>query len=178
MDRPVSLVPLLCLKCSTPIPAQSDEVAWACATCGQGQALDEETGLVPLDIHYQAGIPANSQGKPFWVCDCQVNLERETYSGNEARQAQQFWDRQRTFFIPAYATSLEEGLERANQLLLQPSALQDSPAVKFEPVVVSPAEVKSLAEFLVISVEAGRGDKLKALRTSLELSPPALWILP
>jgi len=44
--------------------------------------------------------------------------------------------------------------------------------------VVSPADVKSLAEFLVISVEARRGDKLKALRASMELSPPALWILP
>ena len=40
-----TLVPLRCIQCETPLPAQPGEIAWACPNCGTGQMLDLNTGL-------------------------------------------------------------------------------------------------------------------------------------
>jgi hypothetical protein len=178
VDRPVALIPLVCLKCSTPIPAQPEEVAWVCAQCGQGQTLDDEKGLFPLQVRCLPGIPTQGKGKPFWVVEGKVSLERDTYSGNQAGEAQKFWAQPRLFFIPAFSTSLDAGLELANRLLTQPPKLLDGPQVAFEPVMVSQSDVRPLVDFLVMSIEAARSDKLKELRFRVELTTPALWVFP
>jgi hypothetical protein len=178
MDRPPALIPLLCVKCKAPIPAGPEEVAWVCALCGQGQVLDEDNGLVSLDFHCLPGIAANSRGKPFWVVEGKVSLERSTYSGNRAAEAAQYWSEPRLFFIPAFSTGLDAGLELANRLLLSPPALQEGPPAAFEPVVIASGDVRPLVEFLIISVEAGRKDTLKELRFQVSLGEPALWVLP
>jgi hypothetical protein len=67
MGRPVELVPLQCLRCSTPIPAQPDEAAWVCQSCGQGQLLDERQGLLTLDVHCSTAVPPGGRGRPFWI---------------------------------------------------------------------------------------------------------------
>ena len=105
MVQPVELIPLVCLKCDTPLPAQPDEVAWVCTRCGQGLLLDEtaERGLSLLEVQYAAGIDPAGKGKPFWVVEGRVDLQRSTYESvsNKAGEAQQLWSQPRRFFIPA-----------------------------------------------------------------------------
>jgi hypothetical protein len=79
VDRPIELVPLLCIQCSVPIQAGNDEIAWACENCGRGQMLDEIEGLTSLEIFFSADIPPNSLGKPYWVTGATVSLQREAY---------------------------------------------------------------------------------------------------
>jgi hypothetical protein len=180
VDKAIELVPLVCVRCSTPVPAELDEVAWVCAQCGQGLLL-EETGLQALEVHYMAGIPANSKGKPYWVTQGQVSsLQREKYGsgGKEAQEAEAFWGQPRRFFVPAYSATLENLLAQATQLLLQPPALQEGPASPFEAVTLAVEDVRPAAEFIVMAIEAGRKDKLKKMNFSLQLSSPVLWILP
>ena len=62
MDQPVSLVPLVCPQCATPVPAGTEERAWVCAQCGKGLVLDEEQGLAPLTVHYSAQIARGASG--------------------------------------------------------------------------------------------------------------------
>lgn len=181
MDRPVELVPLVCLRCSTPIPAGIDEVAWVCTQCGQGLILDEVNAIQPLEVHYAASIPPNTRGKPYWVAEGQVTaLQRDTYdSGRKGgQQAEHFWSQPRRFFVPAFSATLEALLEGATKLLLQPPELQSGTAVQFEPVTLSVEDVQSAAEFIVMAIEAGRKDKVKKVNFSLQLSAPVLWILP
>jgi len=179
VDRPVQLIPLVCLKCQTPVPAQPGEVAWVCGQCGQGLLLDVHQGLVPLDVFYAAGIAPNTPGKPFWVADGRVAFaKRQTYSGNEDRDAQRFWAQPRQFFVPAFSGSLETLLGMGSKLLEKPPSLQSAPAARFEPVTLALEDVKPLAEFIVMALEAGRKDKLREIQFSLELSSPVLWILP
>ena len=179
MDRPVQLIALSCVKCQTPVPAQPGEVAWVCAQCGQGLLLDVNQGLAPLEVFYAAGIAPNSPGKPFWVADGHVAFaSRQTYSGNEDRDAHQFWGQPRRFFVPAFTAPLETQLSLGSQLLNKPSALQAGPASRFEPVTLALEDVKPLAEFIVMALEAGRKDKLREIQFTLELSNPVLWILP
>lgn len=180
MDKPVELIPLVCPQCSTPLPAESDEVAWVCSQCGRGWSLEEERGLAPLQVEYAAGIPANAVGKPYWMAEGQVSLQRLAYGSGQqqSQEAQEFWRLPRLFFIPAYTCSLEELLERGTRLLLQPPALQPGPPARFEPVTLAQEDLRATAEFIVMAIEAARKDKLKQVDFNLRLSSPALWVLP
>jgi hypothetical protein len=180
--QPVELIPLVCLKCDAPLPAQPDEVAWVCTRCGQGLLLDEaaERGLSPLLVQYANGLDPNRKGKPFWVVEGSVQLQRTTYAtlSDKAREAQQLWSQPRRFFIPASEVPLQTLADLGPTLVLNPPALQPGPAVLFEPVTVSPDDLPALAEFIVLAIEAGRSDMLKQVNIQVNLSEPALWVLP
>ncbi len=121
MAQPVELIQLVCIRCKTPLPAEPNEAAWVCAQCGQGMRLDEDKGLVELVVNFAAGIPNGARGKPFWVADGSVVLQRDTYSGNQSREAELFWSQPKRFYVPAYALPLEMLLAAGTALLLQAS---------------------------------------------------------
>jgi hypothetical protein len=180
VDRPIELVPLVCIQCSTAIPAEVEEVAWVCAQCGQGMVLDEAHGLEALDIHYSADIAQNGTGKPYWVADGQVTMERKTYSsgGEHGNAAKEFWGQSRRFYVPAFQTPLESLLKVAKTMLLKPPRLSSASATPFEAVTLYRDDVLAVAEFIVLAIEAERKDKIKSIDFELKLSKPVLWILP
>jgi len=181
VDKPIDLIPLVCLKCGTSVPAEIDEVAWVCGQCGQGLVLDEEAGLAPLEVHYSAGIAPNARGKPYWVAEGRVTIQQRWTYGSAGRQADEstrFWAQSHRFFVPAYACTLEALLSTGMDLLLQPPDLQPGPAARFEPAILPAEHVHATAEFIVMAVEAGRKDKLKSVDFALQLTTPGLWILP
>ncbi len=178
MAQPVELIQLVCIHCKSPLPAGPDETAWVCAQCGQGMRLDEDRGLVELAVNFASGIPNGARGKPFWVADGSVALQRETYSGNKSREAEQFWSQPRRFYVPAYALPLEDLLAAGTALLLTPPALQPGTAASFEPVILPIDDVHATVEFIIMAVEAGRKDMLKNVQFSLTLSDSILWVLP
>lgn len=178
MDQPIQLIPLVCLQCSTPIPADVDETAWVCAQCGQGMALDEENGLLPLNVKYSNAIAPNQLGRPFWVSEGRVQIRRETFGNNQNREAEAFWSRPRRFFTPAYSSSLEALLAQATQFLQNEPAFQPGPPVRFAPATLPMKDIYATAEFIVVAIESGRRDQLKRIDLKLELTSPELWILP
>ena len=182
----VELIPMQCVRCQNPILAQPDEVFWVCATCGQAQMLSDERGLLPEVIHYAAGgsprsagdIPQNTPGKPVWVVTGQVLLNRQTYSGDNSRDMQQFWAQPRPFFIPAYTLPLEQLMVSCVQMLRQPPALQESTSpAAFYPVTVHAEDLQALAEYLVLDIEAERKDMLKELDFKVQLGTPEMWVV-
>ena len=183
---PIRLVPLLCVKCRAPIPAQADELAWACDQCGQGLLLNaspqpgkEESATQALDIFFSNAIQPGMQGRPFWVALGQVTItERQTYKGDEGRAAREFWAAPRLFAVPAWETSLDEIISMGVNLLAHPQRLVPGAPVAFLPVVTPPADVRALADFLVVSIEADRRDALKTIHYDLKLEPLQLWVLP
>lgn len=178
MDQTVVLVPILCLKCSSPLPAEPDQVAWVCPVCSQANYLDDELGIQPLEIFCAASLAQNATGKPYWVADGQVTLQRETFGSSKSNDAQQFWSQPRRFFIPAYRAPLETLLSQAADLILKPPALQAGAGARFEAVTMDIKDVSAAAEFIVVAIEAGRADRLKKVDFQLKLSKPVLWILP
>lgn len=177
MARPVELMPLVCVKCSMPVPASPGQAAWVCANCQQGMYLDEILGLQAVQVNYQAGIAANQIGRPFWVAKGRVQLQRQTYGGSKADEAQAFWNQERTFFVPAYSLPLENLLEMGVKLLLRSPKLDVGAPARFMDVTLARMDVQAVAEFIVMAVEAERNDKLKTLELSLPISDPDLWIL-
>lgn len=172
------LTPLACLKCAAPVTAGVHEVAWVCGTCGQGHLLDEEKGLLTLDVFFNQNIPPGKTGRPFWVALGQVRLEdRITYKGNEGRAAQEFWSAPRLFYVPAWECSLDEVLQMGSYLLRTPERMQPGSPAPFLPVTTPPGDLQALAEFMIVSLEAERRDALKTILFKVSLEPPQLWIL-
>jgi hypothetical protein len=180
MIAPVELIALRCIRCNTPVPAEPDEVAWVCSNCGQGLLLDETNGLSAVEIHFASRIPSNTKGRPFWIVDGQVDLQREAYGtfGKKTGQAVRFWEHGRRFFVPAFRCPLDTLLDLGTALLQNPPDLGPGPDVPFEPVVLGPEDLPALAEFIVMAIEAARRDQVKSLKLAVRLSDPALWILP
>ena len=178
MEIPIELVPLNCLRCGTPLLAEVDEVAWACEQCEQGQQLGDQ-GLRLLEIHYAQGITPTQKGRPFWVCEGRVTLQRDTYgSGKSDKESQQFWSQPRNFIIPAFSYPVQKFSDDGLQWLQNPPPMQPGPSVRFEPVTVASEDVRVWAEFLVVALEARRKDKIKKVAFTLDLGEPQLWILP
>lgn len=178
MSATVDIVPLLCSRCSTPVPAASDEVAWICATCGQGLALDEEKGVRPLEVHFaRAAVDSGITWKPFWLAVGRVRFDlRQTYGRD--RGPDELWSSPQTFVLPAFECTMEEAAAWGVAFLRRPLALVPGDGGKLERVTVEAEEAKTLAEFVVLTVEAERRDQLKAVAFSLELEAPVLWALP
>lgn len=179
-QTPVRLIPLVCIQCRSAVSAQPDEVAWVCEQCGQGLLLDaEQGGLTALDVFFSQAVPAGKRGRPFWVARGLVTITgRETYKGNETRAAQAFWESPRLFYIPAWEASLDEVIHLGSQLLRNPVAMQPGSRVPFLPVTTPPGDLRALAEFMIVSMEADRRDALKRIDFTLNLDPAQLWILP
>ena len=176
----ITLKPLLCANCNTNLPAHPDEVAWRCPTCGVGWQLSDDTpsGLEMLRLYFDSRCNPQVHGRPYWVATGKVDLSRETFSGNESKRAEQFWAQPRQFFVTAFTCSLETMIEQGRELLLKPPSLQPGPPVPFTAVTLAPRDVRAMAEFIVMSLEAERSDKLEAVQFNLQLQPPELWVLP
>ena len=176
---PIHLTPLLCPNCQAPVPAQPDEVAWLCDTCQHGLYLTADASLKPLEVFFSSQIPARSAGRPFWVSPGSVRFtQRDTYQGDSSKEAAAFWGQQRLFFIPAYEMPLDELVRAGLDLMRHPPIMQPGSPARFLPVVTPPEDLRPLAEFIVMAVEAARKDALKTVRFDLTLSPPQLWALP
>jgi hypothetical protein len=179
MSTPVRLIPLQCPRCQTAVPAQPGEVAWVCASCGQALLLDETIGIQKVDVFFSAQIQANQSGRPYWVALGKVSgLIRQTYRGNESKAMDAFWEAGRLFYVPAWKLPVADMVNEGVKLLNKPVVMKPGGAAAFYPVTVSPRDVRPLAEFIIMSVEAARKDALKELNFQIQLEPAQLWILP
>lgn len=178
MVQGIDLVPLKCIRCGTPLPAEPGEVAWVCGICGQGLRLDVAYGLRPLEVNFaRVAQEAGFQWLPFWVARGQVTFsERETYGRD--RRADELWQQRQTFILPAFECSLEEAGAWGVRFLRHPLRLDVGTGGVLEQVTIGPDEAYTLAEFVVLTVEAERRDRLKRVAFRLELEGPALWALP
>ncbi len=176
MAVPIELIPLNCIRCDVPIPANPDEIAWVCRDCGQGQRLqDEQTILTPLEVHYSAGIQPGATGKPYWVVQGQVSLDRQTF-GRKAKDSSALWSRPHKFIVPAYECPLDQMIERGTQLLRRPPSFNPGSPAPFTPVTLLMEDLPALVDFIVVAIEAERKDSLRTVHFNVQISTPELWI--
>ncbi|MHC1782658.1 MAG: hypothetical protein AB9891_07860 [Anaerolineaceae bacterium] len=179
MSLNVELIPMFCPKCQNAIPAGLDETAWVCSQCGQGLLLSDEKALIPLEIHFSAGLSAGKTGRPFWVVSGKATLQRSAYKGDQSGEMRSFWQETRRFFIPAYDLPLDQLIESGAVMLhAGPTLPEEGPTGPFLPVVITRDDIQALAEFIVMGIEAARNDRLRELKIELTLQDPQLWILP
>jgi hypothetical protein len=176
MNTSVELVLLKCPQCSTPVPAEEDEVAWVCQTCRLGLELTEN-GLAPLAVQWSARRAAGAAWLPFWVLSGTANFSlRESYGG-QAKQ-NPLWAAPRQFYVPAYPASLHElevlGSELTKaQVPLEPG----SAAGALQRCTLLREDAVRAAEFIVMTIEADRKDMVRSMRFALSVGSAELWLL-
>jgi hypothetical protein len=179
MTNTIELKLLKCPQCSTPVPAEENEVAWVCATCGAGLQLTE-TGLAPLAVHWagpRAGSRADSW-RPFWVFAGTAHFsERISYAGHSEPEA--LWNNPLHFYVPAYVCPLPQLQNLGADLTRRQPALQAVAAPgALAGCTFLPDDARRVAQFVVLTIEAARPDKLKSVHFDLQLASPELWVLP
>jgi hypothetical protein len=179
MSTSVELRLLKCPQCSTPVPAEEDEMAWACATCGQGLQLTED-GLALLPLHWampKTGTRAE-RWRPFWVFAGTVHFSlRLSYVGHT--EPEELWNSPRRFYVPAYTSTLAQLQTLGADLTQRQAPLQAGPAAgAVQGCTIFPDDARHAVEFVVLTIEAARQDKLRSVQFELNLAPPELWMLP
>ena len=180
-ETSVQLVPMRCIQCATPMQAEENEIAWTCEKCEQGMLLTAN-GLAPLTVKWAArGTTAPTNGIkwwPFWSFTGSVRFaRRDSFRGRS--DPDKLWNEPQQFFIPAYATSLQE-LETIGAELLK-KRLRPSSGPTAGPLpacALFPDDARHAAEFVVLTIEADRQDKLKYVEFTIHASEPELWVLP
>lgn len=177
MSTSIELVLLKCLRCSNPVPAEENEVAWVCANCGQGLQL-AEAGLESLDVHWSEPRKPAAEWRPFWVFTGTVHFsERASYGGEE--KLNPLWTEPRRFFVPAFSAGLNEIENLGGDFTRRQLALTGGAAAgPLQGCTLLPEDAERAVEFVVATIEADRRDKLRRLDFSLDLQPPELWMLP
>ena len=179
MNTSVSLKLLKCPQCSTPVPAEEDEAAWVCATCGVGLQLTDD-GLAPLAVHWAAPRAGTKPDgwRPFWVFGGRARFsQRVSYRGHE--DPEPLWDNPVHFFVPAYTSPLAQLQSLGADLTRRQPALQPGRvAGELKGVTFLPDDARRVAEFVVLTIEAARPDKLRSVQFDLQLAAPELWVLP
>ena len=174
----VQLVPMTCIKCATPMRAEETEIAWTCERCEQGMLLTPN-GLAPLTVRWantKAG--ANAKWYPFWSFTGAVRFARRDSFGGRS-EPDKLWNESQQFFIPAYAATLQELEVIGAELLKKRLNPVSGPAAgQLPPVAVFPDDARHAAEFVVLTIEADRRDKLKVVEFTIQASEPELWVLP
>lgn len=177
MTTGIRLVPLKCIQCAAPLPAQVDEVAWRCELCGTGQMLGE-AGLQPLEILF-AAKQSDASWQPFWAFNGVVKVTRRQTQGGRSQGFD--WSKVQRFWLPAYTLDLK----RAQAIAIQLTRSQPAYTPVAQPAgltiagcSVLPGDARQLAEFVVLSLEAGQPDWLRDIDFALELGQPVLWMLP
>jgi hypothetical protein len=176
MSTSVELVLLKCPQCSTPVPAEDDEVAWVCATCGKGLLLTDD-GVAPLAVQWSARREAGANWLPFWVLTGSVAMHvRESQGGRAKPNA--LWTAPRRFYVPAYPASVPELEALGSELTKAQVPLEAGPAAgAVQRCTLLPEDAVKAAEFIVTTIEADQHDKVRNLSFALKLEPPALWML-
>ncbi len=174
----VQLVPMTCIKCAMPLRAEENEIAWTCEKCEQGMLLTAN-GLAALTVKWAAAkAETNLKWHPFWSFIGTVRFARRDSFGGRSEQ-DKLWNEPQQFFIPAYAAGLQELETIGAELLKKHLNPAPGPAVgKLPSVAVFPDDAKQAAEFVVLTIEADRKDKLKSVEFAIQSSEPELWVLP
>ena len=182
MTTSIELVLLKCLRCGTHVPAGEDEVAWVCAQCGQGLQLTP-AGLAPLAVNWAAARPGASGVRwlPFWVFAGAVSFRsREVYGVfGSGSQPDKLWSSPRRFYIPAFPAPLQQMQTLGADLTRKQVELKPGPpGGALANCTLFPDDARHAIEFVVLTIEAGRSDKLKTVEFTLDLNEPELWVLP
>ncbi len=177
----VQLVRLTCVKCNTPLPAEETDIAWVCANCEQGMLLTP-TGLAPITVRWAAAKSgaANLRWLPFWSFTGAVRFNQRLNFGGRS-EADALWQQPQRFFVPAYPCSLPDLQAMGAALLkrrLNPTPGPTPAGGQLAHCTLFPADAKQAAEFVVLTIEAERKDKLKKIEFTIEATEPELWLLP
>jgi hypothetical protein len=151
---------------------------WECENCGQGQHLDPDEGLTEIEIQYaKTNLSDGRHWYPFWMVMGKVTFtQRVTYTSTARRDP--MWKNELSFILPAFECTLDQAVDWGTYFLRHPLTLVVGPKIAEASVPIERYDLQALAEFVVITIEAERTDKIQEINFDLALKKPELWIIP
>lgn len=174
--KDLKILPLKCEKCGGFIEAESYDVVFYCGNCSTGFELVDDN-LEPIEVKFAAakGGSTASIHKPFWVLDTEISFfERRTANGVVDAFSKFFLsDRGRDvlrihFYVPAFEIDLKNLKKLGIKYTQQQPSLATVGGTKLTGCRLCRKDAEKLAEYLFISVEAGKKDTLQNLRYSMK----------
>jgi hypothetical protein len=107
---------------------------------------------------------------------------QQAFFSQRNKECEELWGWVRRFYVPAWSLPLKTLQEIGCRLIRTQPELQavsrPATAGMMAPVTLAVSDAKKLLEFFVLTIEARREDKLKALNFRVTVSEPELWVLP
>ncbi len=178
------MIQLSCESCGSLLDSEENEIAFVCQNCGQGYLIDEGH-LRKIDVMF-ASPSLEEPGReirfyPFWLLSARVNIANRSSKGailgmSSSDRGIQTFD----FYIPAFELPLESlrplalALTRSNMQL----DLAEGEGKALRDCVRSEEFAKGLADFIFLSMEAEKSDKMRSIDYDIEFQESRLVALP
>jgi len=174
-----------CRSCGSGLVIEVNDNIVYCSSCGSGfEIVDGE--LTPIEINFAAAA-IRSEGemiyKPFWLLKVKVDvLERKAkgeflknlFGGSGEMTAGDI-----TFYIPAFYCHLDTMKNLSSQFTLRhPVASPQKYNVKLVGFAFGKEDAKKLAEFILISLEAEKGDTIKSFKYEMKYNSMEILGIP
>lgn len=180
------LVPLKCKKCGSLLNADTRDVVYYCGNCDSGfELINEKDELVPVNIDF--AIPNKKMDTekiylPFWVFDANIKISSRDAAGSITGFIMNIFGAENKsagkFYVPAFETSLENIRKLGLEFTKSQPEFDVIKKGKLNGCSCSSKDAEKIADFIFLSIEAGKSDMLKSITYSLGLSSPKVIALP
>ena len=180
------LIPLKCKKCGSLLNADTRDVVYYCGNCDSGfELINEKDELVPVNIDF--AIPNKNMDTekiylPFWVFDADIKINSRDAAGSITGFIMNIFGAKNKhggkFYVPAFETSLENIRKLGLEFTKSQPEFNIIKKGKLNGCSCSSKDAEKIADFIFLSIEAGKSDMLKNITYSLGLSSPKVIAVP
>ncbi len=174
-----------CRSCGSGLIIEVNDNIVYCSSCGSGfEIVDGE--LTPIEINFAA--PAiRSEGemiyKPFWLLKIKVDIIERKAKGEFLKNlfggSGEMTSGDITFYIPAFYCSLDTMKKLATEFTRRhPVASPQKYNVKLVGFAYGKEDAKKLSEFILISLEAEKGDTIKSFKYDMRFDSMEILGIP
>lgn len=164
-----------CKNCGSGLVVEVNDNIVYCSSCGSGFEIAGGE-LTPIEINFAApAIPSEGEMiyKPFWLLKIKVDILERNAKGEFLKNlfggSGETTSGDVTFYIPAFYCHLDMMKNLATQFTLRhPVASPQKYNVKLVGFAYGKEDAKKLSEFILISLEAEKGDTMKSFKYELK----------
>jgi len=164
-----------CKNCGSGLVIEVNDNIVYCSSCGSGfEIVGGE--LTPININFAAAA-VRAEGemiyKPFWLLKVKVDILERKAKGEFLKNlfggSGEMTSGDVTFYIPAFYCHLDTMKNLATQFTLRhPVSSPQKYNVKLVGFAYGKEDAKKLTEFILISLEAEKGDTMKSFKYELK----------
>jgi hypothetical protein len=180
MTSEIQLIALKCTQCGKPLSAKQDDIVLYCGGCGSAFEIADQKEPTRVNVYFARLNRNAEQFHSFWAFDAILQgANREAKGGflKSPKGLMQFFEQRPAlrFYVSAELSDLSESDPLGLQLTRAQPELEFLQYQKEIPrVEISQEDARKIADFLIITSEAGQSDNLRSIGFQLQLNNPML----
>jgi hypothetical protein len=180
MKAEIQLVALKCSQCGRPLSPKPEDILLYCGGCGSAFEISGQQQPSRVNVYFARYNKSASQFHAFWAFDATLQgANREAKGGFlKSPKGLMYSFEQRPalrFYVSAELNDLSAEDPLGLQLTRdQPELEFLQPQSEFPRIQVSQEDARKIADFLLVTSEAGQKDTLRSVSYQLQLNKPML----